>query len=54
MQPLGRKPVQLPNAKHKVKDNGKNIEGWWEDIGGENKAAERAHAKKLCKEVDNE
>tara|TARA_R110000851_G_scaffold187318_1_gene337175 strand:+ start:63242 stop:63778 length:537 start_codon:yes stop_codon:yes gene_type:complete len=46
MQPLGRKSVQIPNAKHKPKSNGKNIDGWWVDIASENKAGEKQQVKK--------
>lgn len=45
MQPLGRKPIQLPDAKHHPKFEGKNIEGWWECICSENKKGERFKTK---------
>lgn len=55
MQPLGRKPIQLPNAKHKPKCNGKNITGWWEDIGSENKKGDRMEVKRnISKEISSE
>jgi hypothetical protein len=53
MQPMGRKSIQLPDAKHKPKDNGKNLIGWWEDMGSENKKAERQQSKKdIEKEIE--
>ena len=49
MQPMGRKNKQLPNAKHKIKDGGKNLVGWWEGICSENKKGERQKAKRDIK-----
>jgi len=50
MQPLGRKPIQLPDAKHHPKFEGENIKGWWEHICSENKKGERLQSKlKLLK-----
>lgn len=50
MQPLGRKSIQLPDAKHHPKFEGKNIRGWWEHICSENKKGERLQSKlKLLK-----
>lgn len=46
MQPLGRKKIQLPDAKHKPKDAGKHITGWWENIVNISKTAARFSAKK--------
>lgn len=45
MQPLGRKPIQLPNAKHHPKFEGKNIEGWWEDGHTDSNTSARMKAK---------
>ena len=52
MKPMGQTNIQLPNAKHKIKDNGKNLVGWWEDIGFENKKGARQEAKReISKEL---
>ncbi|MBD78238.1 MAG: hypothetical protein CL840_04730 [Crocinitomicaceae bacterium] len=45
MQPMGRKKIVLPGGKHRVKDHGKNIAGWWEDIAQPNKTSARMKAK---------
>ncbi len=45
MQPLGRKKIQMPDAKHKPKENGKHIPGWWEDIVGASIKRDRREAK---------
>lgn len=46
MQPMGRKKIQIPNAKHKPKKEGKHIPGWWEDIVYLCKKRSRREAKK--------
>lgn len=51
MQPLGREPIQLPNAKHHPKFEGKNIEGWWEDRGDGSKTSARFKAKQDIKAI---
>ena len=53
MQPLGRKSVQMPNAKNHPKEKGKNIAAWWEGFEWGNKNAEKEKAKKeIKKEID--
>ena len=53
MQPLGRKNIQLPGAKHHPKENGKNIPGWWEDIAQDSKTSARMEAKReIRKELE--
>ena len=53
MRPLGRKTVQLPNAKSHPKENGKNIKGWWEDDHGDTNTSARMKAKRdIKKELD--
>ena len=46
MTPLGRKNIQLPDAKHHPKDNGKNIESWWEDGHTDSNTSARMQAKR--------
>lgn len=54
MEPLGRKKIQLANAKHKPKENGKNIPGWWEDIAQDSKTSARMKAKReINKELED-
>ena len=36
----------MPDGKHKCKDKGKKLTGWWEPICSENKKSERQEAKK--------
>jgi hypothetical protein len=45
MQPLGRKKIQMPEAKHKPKEKGKHITGWWENIVTLSKKRARREAK---------
>jgi hypothetical protein len=55
MQPLGRKKIQLPDAKHDPKSKGKHIGGWWENIVNLSKTAARFKTKKEIKvELSNE
>lgn len=46
MKPMGRKKVKLLNSKHKVKENGKNVTAWWENIVFLSKKRDRFAAKK--------
>lgn len=46
MKPMGRKKIQMPNAKHKVTWHGKKLTGWWEDIVNLCKNRDRQLAKK--------
>lgn len=50
MQPMGRKKIVLPGGKHRVKVQGKNIAGWWEDIAQPNKTSARMQAKSEIRE----
>lgn len=43
---MGRKKIQMPNAKHKVTWHGKKLTGWWEDIVNLCKNRDRQLAKK--------
>lgn len=54
MQPLGRKNIQLPGAKHHPKVNGRNVNGWWEgDHHAVSKTSARMQSKrKLEKELN--
>ena len=45
MKPLGRKKIQMPDAKHKPKENGKNVTGWWENIVNLCKKRDRREAR---------
>lgn len=55
MQPLGRKKIQLPDAKHDPKYKGKHLGGWWENIVVLSQSAARFIAKKdIKKELNNE
>lgn len=46
MKPLGRKPIQLPGAKHHPKEDGKNVPGWWEDHHTDSNTSARQKVKK--------
>lgn len=45
MQPLGRKKIQMPDAKHHPKENGKHLVGWWENIVSPLKRSEKFKVK---------
>ena len=45
MKPMGIKKIQMPDAKHKPKENGKHIPGWWENIVTPCKKRGRREAK---------
>ncbi|WP_415913351.1 hypothetical protein [Neptuniibacter sp. QD37_11] len=47
MQPLGRKKIKIPNAKHHPKENGAHLVGWWEVIAEPSKKRARRDAKKI-------
>lgn len=51
MQPLGRKHFKPPSqCKHKVKENGKHIEAWWEDRNDASKTTDKQASKKAIRE----
>lgn len=43
---MGRKKIQMADAKHHPKENGKNLIGWWEDEVYLCKKRDRREAKK--------
>jgi hypothetical protein len=50
MKPLGRKCFRPPSpCKHKVKEKGKTIEAWWENICHKGKNSEKHQCKKEIK-----
>lgn len=45
MQPMGRKKIKIPNAKHHPREKGKHITGWWENIVNLCKKRERQESQ---------
>ena len=53
MKPLGRKNQRTGDHKHRVKEDGKNIKGWWEDMIPPCKRADRQQSKRDVQEDIN-
>lgn len=51
MKPLGRGLFKQRGCKHKPKDNGKNMVGWWEECIAPNKTKDK---KLTLKDIEKE
>ena len=49
MKPMGRRKNRMQSAKHKPKENGKNLKGWWENVVSPCKKRDRREAKEEIK-----
>lgn len=52
MQPLGRKPVQIPDAKCHPKKNGKSVRAWGEQENGCKKEDKQQTKREINKEIE--
>ena len=53
MEPMGRKKIQMPDAKHHPKESGKTTPGWWENVVVLCKKRARREAKEQIKRTHN-